>query len=77
MLKVLVNVVLSERVLDIIGFLVILPVLVQLVDFARDVPLFLGIKSLKKEIVIVMSLSYDICKILLCEPLRSRLCQEA
>ena len=58
MLKVLVNVVLSKRVLDIVGFLVILPVLIQLVDLARYVPLFLGIKSLKQADYIKLLLFY-------------------
>ena len=36
-----VDVVLPQRVLDVVGLLVVLPVLVQLVDFAGDVPLLL------------------------------------
>ena len=45
-LKVLVDVVFSERVLDVVGFFVVFPVLVQLVDLACDVALLLGIETL-------------------------------
>ena len=36
-----VDVVLPQRVLDVVGLLVVLPVLVQLVNFTGDVPLLL------------------------------------
>ena len=52
------NIVLSKRVLDIVGFFVVLPVLVELVDLARHVPLFLGIKSLKQADYIKLLLFY-------------------
>ena len=45
MVQLLVDVVLSESVLDIIGLLVILPILIQLVDFTSHVPLFLQTKT--------------------------------
>ena len=48
MLKVLVDVVLAQGMLDVIGFLVIFPVFVQLVNFASHIPLFFRIKRLKK-----------------------------
>ena len=41
MVQLLVNVVLSQGVFDIIGFLVVLPVLVQLVHFTGHVSLLL------------------------------------
>ena len=47
MLKILVDVVLAQRVLDVVRLLVVLPVLAQLVDLARNVPLFFQVKSLK------------------------------
>lgn len=46
MVQLLVNVVLSERVLYVVGLLVVLPVLVQLVDLARHVPLLLQVERL-------------------------------
>lgn len=41
MVQLLVNIVLPESVLDIIGLLVVLPVFVQLMDLASHVPLLL------------------------------------
>lgn len=41
MVQLLVNIVLAESVLDIIGFLVVLPVFVQLMDLTSHVPLLL------------------------------------
>ena len=38
----------SQGVFDIVGFLVILPVFIQLVNLTRHIPLFFSIKSLKK-----------------------------
>ena len=38
----------SQGVFDIVGFLVILPVFIQLMDLTRHIPLFFSIKSLKK-----------------------------
>ena len=38
---------------DIVGFLVILPVFIQLMDLTRHIPLFFSIKSLKKIIKII------------------------
>ena len=43
------DVVLAQGMLDVIGFLVIFPVFVQLVNFASHIPLFFRIKRLKKE----------------------------
>ena len=45
------NVVLSQGVFDIVGFFVILPVFIQLVDLTRHIPLLFRIKSLKMIIV--------------------------
>ena len=45
-LKILVDVVFAERVLDVVGLLVVLPVLVQLMNLASDVALLLGIETL-------------------------------
>ena len=45
-LKVLVDVIFSERVLDVVGLLVVLPVLVQLMNLASHVTLLLGIETL-------------------------------
>ena len=42
------DVVLAQGMLDVIGFLVIFPVFVQLVNFASHIPLFFRIKRLKK-----------------------------
>ena len=47
------DVVLAEGVLDVVGLLVVLPVLVQLVDLAGDVALLLSIKALEGELRIV------------------------
>ena len=38
----------SQGVFDIVGFLVILPVFIQLMDLTRHIPLFFSIKSLEK-----------------------------
>jgi len=46
MLKILVDVVLPQCMLDVVGLLIVLPVLAQLVDLARDVTLFFHVKSL-------------------------------
>jgi len=54
-LEVLVDVVLTQRVLNVVGLLVILPVLAELVDLAGDVPLLLHVKSLKA--ILVFSLN--------------------
>ena len=43
MVQLFVNIVLPQGVLDIIGFLVVLPVLVQLMDLTRHVPLLLQV----------------------------------
>ncbi len=37
-----------KNALDVIGLLLVLPILVQLVNFARNVPLVLQVKSLEK-----------------------------
>jgi hypothetical protein len=47
-LEVLVDVVLAEGVLDVVGLLVVLPVLVELVDLASHILLLLHVKSLKE-----------------------------
>ncbi len=49
MLQVLVDVVLAQRVLDVVGLLVVLPVLVQLMDLTSHISLFLSVKTLKIE----------------------------
>ena len=46
MLQVLVDVVLPEGVLDIVGILIILPVFVQLVDFTGNIPLLFRVEAL-------------------------------
>ena len=45
--EVLVDVVFPESMLDVVGLLVVLPVLVELVDLAGHVALLLGIKALE------------------------------
>lgn len=50
-LEVLVDVVLAQRVLDVVGLLVILPLLAQLVDLAGHVPLLFHVKSLKQKVM--------------------------
>ena len=46
-LEVLVDVVLTQRVLNVVGLLVVFPVLAELVDLAGDVPLLFHVKSLQ------------------------------
>ena len=46
-LEVLVDVVLTQRVLNVVGLLVDFPVLAELVDLAGDVPLLFHVKSLQ------------------------------
>ena len=46
--QLLVDVVLAQRVLDVVGLLVVLPVLVQLVDLAGHVPLLLRRRNKEK-----------------------------
>ena len=46
--QVLVDIVLAEGVLDVVGLLVVLPVLVQLVDLAGNVALLLCVEALKR-----------------------------
>ena len=46
-LEVLVDVVLPEGVLDVVGLLLVFPVLVQLVDLASHVPLLLHVETLQ------------------------------
>jgi hypothetical protein len=48
-LKILVDVVLPQCVFDVVGLLVVLPVLAQLVDLARNVSLFFHVKSLLRK----------------------------
>jgi hypothetical protein len=49
MLKILVDVVLPQCMLDVVGLLIVLPVLAQLVDLARNVTLFFHVKSLLRK----------------------------
>ena len=55
MLKVLVDVVLTQRVLDVVGLFVVLPLLAQLVDLARHVPLLFHVESLKARFLKISS----------------------
>ena len=50
-LEVLVDVVLAQRVLDVVGLLVVLPLLAQLVDLASNVALLLHVEGLEEEVV--------------------------
>jgi len=59
MLKIFMDMIFSESMLDIIGFFVILPILVKLVDFTCNITLLFHVKSLKVQILI-KNLKYQI-----------------